>query len=110
MSFPDVPFKATLKPGAKAYSPDGLRQWGNPVTNDDGTVIVIAFINGMARIDSPRWPVSLKRWAVEIGYIVPVTSTPPPPPPPPIEEPVLVATIQTYSNGHITINGNPFPL
>lgn len=95
-----------IEPGAKAYSPDGEREWGNAPAYKDVTIVAWGINGNMARIDTPRWA-NGKRWCVREAYIEKVEENPEPPVPPTTNQVIIAANAMVYTNAEGTRFSNP---
>jgi hypothetical protein len=93
-----------IKPGAMAYSPDGMRTWGAVPEEKRKNVILGTIIGDKVVIDYPLWTLDPQRkFSVERIYIEIVTVPDNPPDPNPTIH--VTHTLLTYSDGSVDFDG-----
>lgn len=98
-------YKGKTRELAKIWSSIGGTQVSQVPANTDVTGDAPRS-DGYVFLRTPRVGFTKTIWLT--NYVEVVTPPPPPPPPPPTEV-TLVHTIDIYSDGSITIDGNPYP-
>ena len=108
----DMTTQFNIKAGARAYSPDGARDWGLVEKGlgylPQDVTIDAEGINGKTRLASPLWS-NGKKFCVEPQYIEVVEVTDPDPDPDPDPTLVVIHDIKIYDDGRISVdNGEPY--